>query len=37
LPTTGSRLVPILTASGTAMIVLGATVLVLYRRRERES
>ena len=36
LPTTGSRLVPILTGTGTVLVVLGGIILFLYRRRTRE-
>ncbi|MCW6006306.1 ice-binding family protein [Micromonospora sp. CPCC 205371] len=37
LPTTGSGLVPILMGTGIGLIVLGAIILILYRRRLRES
>jgi LPXTG-motif cell wall-anchored protein len=36
LPTTGSRLVPILTGTGAVLVVLGGIVLFLNRRRTRE-
>jgi hypothetical protein len=37
LPTTGSGLLPILMGTGTALVLLGAALLLLYRRRIRES
>ena len=36
LAATGSRLVPILTGTGTVLVVLGGIILVLIRRRTRE-
>jgi type VI secretion system secreted protein VgrG len=36
LPATGSRPVPVLTGTGTVLVVLGGIILFLYRRRTRE-